>query len=294
MAPTRTPGVSAVFLREMWVLGLVAAVACGVASCSSHTPSAPPTSSASPGKRLTWMMTKSALTQLVTDPGVRSRLEASQVYELVQPGQQPLATAGAAPVVTFSAVGDLQAAVTGNQLPAGTRAVLYDPEAWSFTPVTEQQNPAQAAQQAASIAHAHGLKLIVAPALNLTTVVSGSTGPRWKQFLNLGLAGSIAKVADVIELQAQSLEQQPGTYADFVQSAAAQARAANPKVSVLAGLSTNPPGAGVSSQQLTTAISATSATVDGYWLNIPGQGARCPACNAPRPDIGRQVLRAIP
>jgi hypothetical protein len=285
--------VSAIFLREMWVLGLVAAVACGLASCSSHAPSGTPTSSASPGKRLTWMVTKSALSQLVTDPTVRSRLEASQVYELLQPGQEPVATAGAVPVVTFAAVGDLQQAVTGNQLPAGTRAVLYDPEAWSFTPAAEQQNPAQAAQQAAGLAHAHGLKLIVAPALNLTTVQSGSTGPRWKQFLNLGLAGAMAKVADVIELQAQSLEQQTGTYADFVRAAAAQARAANPKVTVLAGLSTNPPGAPVSSQQLTAAISATSAMVDGYWLNIPGQGARCPSCNAPRPDIGRQTLRAV-
>jgi hypothetical protein len=293
MAPTRSRHVSAIFIRKVWVLGLVAAVGCGLVSCSSHGPSPAPTSSASPGKQLTWMLTRSALSQVVTDPTVRTRLESSHVYELLQPGQQPLAAVGAAPVVTFAAVSDLQQAVTGNQLPAGTHAVLYDPEVWSFTPPAEQQNPAQAAQQAASIAHAHGLKLIVAPALNLTTVQSGTAGPRWKQFLSLGLAGAMAKVADVIELQAQSLELQPATYADFVRSAAAQARAANPKVSVLAGLSTNPPGAVVSTQDLTAAISATSATVDGYWLNIPGQGARCPSCNAPRPDIGRQTLRAI-
>jgi hypothetical protein len=60
---------------------------------------------------------------------------------------------------------------------------------------------------------------------------------------------------------------------------------------VLAGLSTNPPGAAVDSQQLTAAIRATSRVVNGYWLNVPGRGPLCPTCNAPRPDIGSQVLR---
>jgi hypothetical protein len=62
---------------------------------------------------------------------------------------------------------------------------------------------------------------------------------------------------------------------------------------VLAGLSTNPPGAPVDSQHLTAAIRATRFMVDGYWLNIPGPGARCPTCNAPRPDIAIRTLRAL-
>ena len=85
----------------------------------------------------------------------------------------------------------------------------------------------------------------MAPALNLTTVSPApGAGPRWRQFLRLGLAGAIAKVTDVLELQAQSLEWSPSTYAEFVRKAAAQARAANPRVAILAGLSTNPPGSG--------------------------------------------------
>jgi hypothetical protein len=196
-------------------------------------------------------------------------------------------------VVSFSSVSELTQAVTGDQLSAGTRAVLYDPEAWSFTPAREQRDPARAARQAMDIAHAHGLKLIVAPALNLTTVRPGPAGPRWRQFLNLGLAGALARACDVIELQAQSLERDTGTYAAFVRAAAAQARRANPRVTVLAGLSTNPPGAEVNSQQLTAAIRATSGLVGGYWLNIPGRGPRCPTCNAPRPQVGLQALQEI-
>ena len=103
----------------------------------------------------------------------------------------------------------------------------------------------------------------------------------------------MAKVSDVVELQAQSLERDTRTYATFVREAAAQARAANPRVAILAGLSTNPPGAEVTSEQLAAAIRVTRGIVDGYWLNIPGRGPRCPACNPPRPDVGRAALRGV-
>ncbi|MGH3154533.1 MAG: hypothetical protein ACRDOB_27940 [Streptosporangiaceae bacterium] len=241
-----------------------------------------------------WLLTRSALSQLLADPGVRAELQAAQVYEILQPGQQPLTGFAAKPVVTFASAAALKDAVNSGQIPAGTYGVLYDPEAWSFTPAAEQRDPVLAATQAAAAAHGHGLRLIVTPALNLATVVQpASTQPRWRQFLDLNLAGSLARVADVIELQAQSLERDSGTYAGFVKAAAAQASAANPAVTVLAGLSTNPPGTPVSSQHLTAAILATRSMVAGYWLNIPGQGPRCPTCNAPRPDVAIQALQAL-
>jgi hypothetical protein len=109
----------------------------------------------------------------------------------------------------------------------------------------------------------------------------------------LNLAGRLARRADVIELQAQSLERDNGLYATFVRTATSQAGAANPRISVLAGLSANPPGAPVDSQNLTAAIDATRSTVAGYWLNIPGQGPRCPTCNPARPDIAIQTVRDL-
>jgi len=246
-----------------------------------------------PGGRPAWMLTRAALGQVATEPAVLAGLRRSRVLEILHPGQKPLAVAGALPVVTFSSVSDLAQAVSGGQLPAGTRALLYDPEAWSFTPRAEQLSPAAAAGRAQDIAHAHGLSLIAAPAMNLTSVrPDPAGGPRWRRFLRLGLAGAIAKVTDVLELQAQSLERSTSTYAQFVHEAAAQARAANPRVAILAGLSANPPGAPVTSQQLAAAIHATRGIVDGYWLNIPGRGPRCPTCNSPRPDVGRAALRS--
>jgi hypothetical protein len=295
--PARRPAARS---REFRVAIAIGVAGCLLASCATRGSAAGPASTAgTPGTATpaagghTWMLTRAALAQLVTEPAVLAGLARSRVYEILQPGQQPLSAAGAVPVVTFSAVADLRQAVTGQQLPDGTRALLYDPEAWSFTPRAEQLAPAPAARRALSLARAHGLRLIVAPALNLTTVRPGLSGPRWQQFLDLGLAGQLARVADVIELQAQSLERSTRTYAAFVRAAAVQARKANPAVQVLAGLSTNPPGAAVSSRQLIAAIRATTGLVDGYWLNIPGQGPRCPTCNAPRPDIGREVLGSV-
>ena len=148
----------------------------------------------------------------------------------------------------------------------------------------------QAATRAAAVAYAHGLRFTVTPALNLSTALNpGRREPRWRQFPGLNLLGPLARAADVVELQAQSLERDTATYTAFVQAATSQASAANPRVTVLAGLSTNPPGAPVDSRCLTAAIQATRSMVDGYWLNIPGQGPRCPACNAPRPDIAIQT-----
>ena len=291
------PGRAAAALaREAWAMAVMAVVAFVLAGCSAPAPRgghASASFTAPPGGPPAWMLTRAALAQMTASPAVRAGLERARVYEILSPGQTPLAAAGALPVVSFSSVIALTQAVAGHQLPAGTRAVLYDPEAWSFTPAREQRDPARAARQAMGVAHAHGLKLIVAPALNLMTVRPGPAGPRWRQFLDLGLAGALARACDVIELQAQSLERDTATYAAFVRAAAAQARRANPRVTVLAGLSTNPPGAEVNSQQLTAAIRATSGLVGGYWLNIPGRGPRCPTCNGPRPQVGLQALREI-
>ena len=237
------------------------------------------------------MLTRSALSQMLSQPSMGAKLARTRIDELLQPGQQPLSGVDATPVVTFSSVATLQTALADDGLPPGTRAILYDPEVWAYTPAAEQRDPAQAAAQAAELARSRGLGFIVAPAMNLTTALDpGNTGPRWRTFLELRIIGSMARVSDTVELQAQSLERDPAAYAAFVREAAAQARVANPKVTVLAGLSTNPPGAAVDSQQLNAAIQASRADVDGYWLNIPGSGPRCPSCRAGQPELGAAVL----
>jgi len=267
------------------------------ASASSRSSRAPSSGGSSPASLggPAWLLTRAALAQVRTDPAVREKLRGARIYEILRPGQLPLPGVAAEPVVTFASAAALTAAVSGGQLGTGVYGVLYDPEAWSFTPQAEQRDPVSAAVRAAAVAHAHGLRLIVTPALNLSTVLSpGAKGPRWRTFLSLRLVGQLSRVADVIEFQAQSLERDAGTYASFVQAAASQARTARPAISVLAGLSTNPPGAPVNGPQLTAAIGASRSVVTGYWLNIPAAGPRCPTCNPPRPDLAIEVMRQFP
>ena len=179
----------------------------------------------------------------------------------------------------------------GGQLPAGTRAVLYDPEVWPYTPAAEQRNPVRAAQEAAAIARSHHLTLIVAPALDLVSAQPRSGGPMWRQYLQLDLAGQIARVAGVVEVQAQSLEREPRPFTGR-SSGPRRRRPMPPTRTSLCwpGCPPTRPARLVSSRQLAAAIRASSAAVSGYWLNVPGQGPRCPACHAPRPGLARQML----
>jgi hypothetical protein len=269
---------------------LVVLAGCGSSPHRTTTTSGPrPTGS----KAAVWLVTRAALAQLLTDPAVEDKLRRKQVYEILRPGQRPLAGVPAFPVVVFPSVAELRRnAATPGRVRPGTYAILYDPEAWSFTPVAEQQDPVQAARQAAKIARAHGLRLIVAPGLDLIKVLDyGGSGPRWRRFLDLNLAGQLARIADVVGLQSQSLERSTSTYSTFVRAATAQISAARPATRVLAGLSANPSGARVDSQQLTSDVQAVQSLVHGFWINIPRPGKRCPKCNLPRPDIAIKVVR---
>ena len=175
-----------------------------------------------------------------------------------------------------------------------TAAVLYDPEGWEMTPRDEQSDPAGAACRAATIVHAHNKILIVTPAINLIRILEpGARGDRFEAFAGTKLAGQIARCADVYEIQAQGTEMDKGAYRSFVEAEARQARAANPRVVVLAGISTNPTGKQVSGKEVFDAVQSVRNVVDGFWLNIPAGGKYCPTCGAPQPKVAVDMLQRI-
>jgi hypothetical protein len=49
----------------------------------------------------------------------------------------------------------------------------------------------------------------------------------------------------------------------------------------------------VDAGQVVAAIRAVRPVIDGFWLNIPGPGPRCPTCNPIRPDIAVDTLLAV-
>lgn len=155
----------------------------------------------------------------------------------------------------------------GGELP-GVQAVLYDPEAWAATPLEEQQNPFAAMERFAALGHKLGLKVIITPGLTLPAAEAAVCPRREGEsdvdaYLRCGIARDAGAVADVVEVQAQTLQGDPDAYLEFVKEAAQQARDANPDVAVLAGLRVR---SEESVEDAERTWAAAVGTVDGHYL----------------------------
>ena len=201
----------------------------------------------------------------------------------------------AIPIGAFKSLGDVRNALADNTLASQVRGIMYDYEKWRFTPEEEQKNPARYVKQAADIVHAYGLLFFTAPAVDLAPVQAPNSDRKHQDetYLRVGIAADAARYADVFVIQSQRFELDTTLYARFVKEAAAQARQANPKIIVLAGVSTQPSGQHVTANDILQAIDATRNFVDGYWLNIPGPSEYSPRVTEFRPDIAVDVLRGL-
>lgn len=188
-------------------------------------------------------------------------------------------------------VAQLQAALAQG-LPSQVSDLLYDPEHWAFTPLSEQLDVAAAAARAATLARGAGLGLVVAPATDLAEVTAPGR-PVAAAFLASGILAGVSTSAAAVEIQAQGLESDPSRYAAFVREAVLQIREANPRAEVFAGLSTNPSGKLVTAGELLESVALTRHLVSGYWLNIPSQGVACPRCGSPQPQIAVSLLQEL-
>lgn len=192
---------------------------------------------------------------------------------------------------TFKSYADLLSAVNNHQIASNVKAILYDNENWSFTPMNEQQNPVYYAKLAATLAHKHNLKLIFTPAIDLVSVLAPGSGNRYSAFIGLDIYAKTAPYVDVIEFQSQGA-QGTSEFATFVQQAAQQVD----KVShgrVFAGMSSEPNGRYVSATQLKNDYNATKFMVDGFWLNIPVKSASCPGCGTGNPQLALNFLQSL-
>ena len=277
-------------------LGITGFVATATTGSASETPAhhATPLSAPQPA----WIISATALS-LLNQAGLTGaaerRLFGSRLTFRTGTGSSASdsTVSGVTKTVTFSSYATLRAAVTGNKLPAGTRAVLYDNEAWSLTPAAEQRNPAKYEALAAALVHAHHLLFVSTPATDLTNVLAPGDSNHYAAYLRLGLAASAARHADAIDIQAQGSETDLAKYTAFVRAAAVQAMHANPRVMVLAGISTNPSGQQVTPAQFSAAYHAVRPYVAGFWLNIPAAGTACPRCGTPQPQVAIPLLQSL-
>jgi len=207
------------------------------------------------------------------DPGGFQRaVNTSDLFAFDQPDKtSPIGIT----VANFESYAEFSQAIVAGTIPPGVHWVMYDNERWQGTPVNEQEHPARYEALFARLAHRHGYKVILAPAQNLVFGLSKPgvrpAGAIWQQYLAFGLATVSAQSADIYEIQAQADEaaryRAADVYADFVRAATAQAQAANPKITILAGLSTRRVS---DAKQLDQDFQSTRSMVAGYWLNVPG------------------------
>ncbi len=293
----------ALALAVVVVAAVIAVATRGGLSGGDANPTAAPTAgggSPSAGGARSWVISGSTLTRLLATDGAggtaAAEFDTPDAYVLTGDADWALPSGWrSTPTADFTSYSALRAALTGSRLDPRVRAVLYDNEDWSLTPADERADPARYDRLAGQLVHAHHLLFIAAPATDLVNTLApdAADGSKFNAFLNLGLIGQIARYADVLDLQAQGAEDDPTLFASFVSAAAAQARAANPGIRVLAGLSTNPSGRAVTAAVIDRAAESVTADVDGYWLNDPAPSAACAACAGPFPQVALAALRGL-
>jgi hypothetical protein len=173
------------------------------------------------------------------------------------------------PVLNYTSYAKFSADVKNGAIKYPYKWVMYDPEDWSQTPVAEQKNPVNYMKLFGKLAHAHGLKVVEAPALDLCSVSgtvltrkSGETCSQW--FARVSIAGGAAADGDIFILQDESNATNVGVYDSLYTTAATQARAANSAVKVYSEVST----ANGTAAQMTAA--AKSISPDGMYVAAPG------------------------
>jgi hypothetical protein len=184
----------------------------------------------------------------------------------------PHGLAGTAePTASYTSYAAFASALASRRLPASDHAALYDIEKWPATPLAEQQNPRAYMVRFSALARAHGLFPILAPARDLLLVHGAACAKRANEGLNQAyircdLAGADAG-AGALVVQSQVLESSPGLFRSFLSRAASQARAGNPRVSVLAQLATAPLDNTVPLADLVNAARSVQGIVQGFSLN---------------------------
>jgi hypothetical protein len=221
----------------------------------------------------TWFMTAGNIQSLShTDSATAAHFfNTSSAYgagaSLVQrPVQAGYATT---PVLDFTSYAQFSSDIASGAIKYPYKWVMYDPENWASTPAAEAQDPVKYLKLFGQLAHAHGLKVAEAPAMDLCSVTgtayprqSGETCSQW--YTRVNIAGAAAKDGNIYILQDESNTANLSQYASLYASSASQARAANSAVKVYSEVST----ANGTAAQMTAA--AQSISPDGFYVAAPG------------------------
>jgi hypothetical protein len=174
------------------------------------------------------------------------------------------------PVLSYTSYAQFASDIQSGAITYPYKWVMYDPEDWAATPVNEQQDPAKYMTLFGQLAHANGLKVIQAPALDLGSV-AGSVLPRQpgesinQWYLRVNIAGKAAAAGDIYLLQDESnTTAAGGAYASMFNTAQTQAQTANASARVFSEVST------VNGTAAQMATAAKSISPDGFYVAAAG------------------------
>jgi hypothetical protein len=259
--------------RSFRIRTRLAAVAAGVAIAGGAALSLLSGGAASAATRPAWFMTAGNIQSLSqADPATAAHFfntpsaygaGASLIKTPVQAGY------ATTPVLNYTSYAQFSADIKNGAITYPYKWVMYDPEDWSQTPAGEQQNPVKYMKLFGQLAHAHGLKVAQAPAMDLCSVAGtisprqpGETCAHW--YTRVNIAGAAATGGDLYVLQDESNTTNLSVYASLYATSAAQARAAHPGIPVYSEVST----ANGTAAQMTAA--AKSISPDGMYVAAPG------------------------
>jgi hypothetical protein len=263
----------------VWVLPPLLAVAIAASAIPGvvrhRLPSAPPLGQV-------WIATTPTLAHLRAFDPDASALFFDRPSSFVLGGAGSVAIAARA----WSDEAAFETDLASGAIPPHVRYVMYDPEGWAPTPRGERRHPITAMRAFARAAREAGYGVIITPHPNLVDVrhaecARGTNENTSAAYVRCGIGAAAARLADVVEIQAQWLEWDPAAYRSFVEAAAAQARQANPDVVVVSGLSTR---FASGPADLLQAWDAVSDIVDGHYLAVP-EGIS--------PNVAAQFLRSL-
>jgi hypothetical protein len=309
---TRTAALAALLCAAL-VMSAGCSAGGGTGSTAGPTPA--PSGARSAAGGWTWIVSGTTLTRLLALGGAgpataAKEFDTPKAYVLTSAQDWSIPTGwSSTPTADFTSYTTLLSALNHGTLDPRFKAVLYDVEDWSLTPANQQSDPGRYYQLAAQLAHRHHLLFLAAPATDLAAVPAVAAtgaetatgaeaatpggGGSYQAFLGDGVIADAARYADVLDIQAQGSEANPAQFTAFVTAAAAQARAANPTVEVLAGISTNPSGGRLTAAAVDRAAQAAGPHVAGFWLNDPAPSAACPRCAGPYPQVALTALRGL-
>lgn len=223
--------------------------------------------------QLTWVMDWSTAKSIASNSAAVAAIKGATIYEIVKVGGKVAPGLPAIATLDFKSVSTMATDFAAGDIASWDHAVVYDPEHWSATPLSEQLDVVAATAEAKQLAAKYHLTFIATPATDLMEVLTPGKWPLYKDYLNYNLAGKCSTSdPNFFDIQAQTLETHLTTYMTQTSGATAQVHAASPGTFVLGDVTDSISGSSVPVTDVVAAIRASEADVSGYYLNAPVEG----------------------